>query len=428
MKRWTLLILPLLILALVLAACGDGDGEEGGGGGLGATPGATDPFDLDDTDTLTDTTPAMTPPLEVTGVATDTGGATAEVTAMATAEMTTAATAAVTAEATGAVGAESTTVPGTATGTERLPIVRASWLMGKAIENDDQEDTGVVLDALVDQQGAIQYLVVGLLDDTLDGDSGSTSGAGTPAAVGTSVVGTPAVGADELPDFLPSDFAGNTVAIPWSAIQVSISDDLDMIGADDLDAGTPVVGTPAVGDADTAETSDDDDMMVDSVRLSFDSTMGAIDDQTDFDVALLDERGFVFDNEGDDDMEIPQEFVGLMQLGGQEDYNLVTATDDDLGEIEDLLVDLSEGRVLYLVADIGGFLGLGERTILIPWESAMLEASLNDDGTELERFIVDADQESLDDAPEFDLNAWDLPDADTWDEEFSTFWSDLTTS
>src|SRR5690606_28651863 len=68
------------------------------------------------------------------------------------------------------------------------------------------------------------------------------------------------------------------------------------------------------------------------------------------------------------------------------DYDLVNPdTDDDLGEIEDILVNVNENRISYAVADVGGFLGIAETAVAIPWDRVAF------DETE-ENFTIDADE------------------------------------
>ncbi|MCW2247191.1 sporulation protein YlmC with PRC-barrel domain [Azospirillum fermentarium] len=38
-----------------------------------------------------------------------------------------------------------------------------------------------------------------------------------------------------------------------------------------------------------------------------------------------------------------------------------------LGEIEDIVVDPVSGRIVYAVVELGGFLGIGERSFPVPW-------------------------------------------------------------
>lgn len=72
---------------------------------------------------------------------------------------------------------------------------------------------------------------------------------------------------------------------------------------------------------------------------------------------------------------------------------------EDLGKIEDLMIDASRGYVAYAVLSFGGFLGMGNKLFAVPWGRLAMDA-------ENEQCILDADKEFLKNAPGFDKNKW----------------------
>lgn len=74
---------------------------------------------------------------------------------------------------------------------------------------------------------------------------------------------------------------------------------------------------------------------------------------------------------------------------------------EKLGTIEDIVVDIDTGRILYAVMDFGGFLGLGGKLFPVPWQSL---APLPSEGT----FFLDVSKAKLKDAPAYDKDS--LPD------------------
>lgn len=88
----------------------------------------------------------------------------------------------------------------------------------------------------------------------------------------------------------------------------------------------------------------------------------------------------------------------------------------DIGEVEDYMLDLSRGCVEYAVLSFGGFLGIGEKLFAIPWESMRLD-------TENHAWILDVSKERLQEAPGFNRDNWpDLADTD-YRRSLSTFWT-----
>ena len=41
----------------------------------------------------------------------------------------------------------------------------------------------------------------------------------------------------------------------------------------------------------------------------------------------------------------------------------------DVGDLKQLMLDPHTGRVMYAVVAIGGFLGMGEKTVIVPWNA-----------------------------------------------------------
>lgn len=75
---------------------------------------------------------------------------------------------------------------------------------------------------------------------------------------------------------------------------------------------------------------------------------------------------------------------------------------EDLGKIEELMIDLDHGRVAYAVLSFGGLFGIGDKLFAVPLEAMRVDP-------ENHRFVLDVDRERLEQAPGFDKDDW--PDA-----------------
>lgn len=73
--------------------------------------------------------------------------------------------------------------------------------------------------------------------------------------------------------------------------------------------------------------------------------------------------------------------------------------DDDLGNVEDLMIDTNKGTVDYAVLSFGGVLGVGDKLFAIPMQALKVD-------TEKECCVLNVDKERLKDAPGFDKNNW----------------------
>ena len=108
-------------------------------------------------------------------------------------------------------------------------------------------------------------------------------------------------------------------------------------------------------------------------------------------------------------------YVGQLQVGEFEDYNLLNMEDEDLGEVEDLIINVADGHVSYAVVDFGGFLGIAENSVALPWDQLALEA-------DTETFRLDVDAPTLESAPPFDFDTWDYPLEQDWDADYRAYW------
>lgn len=89
--------------------------------------------------------------------------------------------------------------------------------------------------------------------------------------------------------------------------------------------------------------------------------------------------------------------------------------DEKLGTIQDVMLDMTEGRVRYAVLASGGFLGMGDRLFAIPWKALQHDR-------ENECFTLDVDVERLKNAPGFDKDNWpNMADA-TWNSTVESYY------
>ena len=95
--------------------------------------------------------------------------------------------------------------------------------------------------------------------------------------------------------------------------------------------------------------------------------------------------------------------------------SVVNATDDDLGDIKEIMLDMQTGQVAYAVLSFGGFLGMGDKLFAVPWQALHLD-------TVNKRFVLDIEKERLRNAPGFDKDAWpDMADAQ-WAQHIHSFY------
>lgn len=94
---------------------------------------------------------------------------------------------------------------------------------------------------------------------------------------------------------------------------------------------------------------------------------------------------------------------------------------EDLGDIDDIVIDPQTGQVAYAVVSFGGFLGLGEKHYAVPFAALTHVASGQRIGTR-ERYLLNIDQERLRNAPAFERNVWPNMADRTWGEQLHAYY------
>ncbi|MGB9929185.1 MAG: PRC-barrel domain-containing protein [Methanosarcina sp.] len=95
------------------------------------------------------------------------------------------------------------------------------------------------------------------------------------------------------------------------------------------------------------------------------------------------------------DGDIP-EFLSSGSIKGDK---VVNSAGEHLGKIEELMIDLVDGRIAYAVLSFGGFLGLGSKFFAIPWKALTLRPQEH-------AFLLDIPKEVLEKAEGFDKDNW----------------------
>ena len=93
------------------------------------------------------------------------------------------------------------------------------------------------------------------------------------------------------------------------------------------------------------------------------------------------------------------EYPRVLSASTLKNEKVVNAAGEDLGNMEDYMIDLNNGRIAYCVLSFGGFLGMGDKLFAIPWGALTLDADRH-------CFVLDADQKQFERAPGFDKDNW----------------------
>ena len=104
--------------------------------------------------------------------------------------------------------------------------------------------------------------------------------------------------------------------------------------------------------------------------------------------------------------------MGTDTLIGNDVYN---RKGEDLGDIKEIMLDTSNGKVCYAVLSFGGLLGMGEKFFAVPWNALRLD-------TVNKRFELDVEKDRLKNAPGFDKDEWpDMADQ-SWVDKIHSYY------
>ena len=69
---------------------------------------------------------------------------------------------------------------------------------------------------------------------------------------------------------------------------------------------------------------------------------------------------------------VSKENIQFMSVSTLKGHNVVNKAKEDLGKIEDLMIDFKNDRIAYAVLSFGGFLGVGNKLFAVPWKAIEL--------------------------------------------------------
>ena len=107
----------------------------------------------------------------------------------------------------------------------------------------------------------------------------------------------------------------------------------------------------------------------------------------------------------------PLKYLTASSIIGDKVHN---ETDEHLGEIKDIMIDVITGRIDYFIIQFGGFLGIGIKYFAIPFHLVRVDP-------ERRLFIFKQGREALEKAPGFDMDHW--PDTNIHLDNVNSYWS-----
>ena len=96
---------------------------------------------------------------------------------------------------------------------------------------------------------------------------------------------------------------------------------------------------------------------------------------------------------------------------------VVNRLNEDVGNVEDIVVDVLTGRIVYAVLSFGGFLGLGGKLYAVPWNALRYVE-------EMAVYVLNVNRDQIELAPSFEKETWPQF-TDDWNRAVHQFYESL---
>jgi len=92
-----------------------------------------------------------------------------------------------------------------------------------------------------------------------------------------------------------------------------------------------------------------------------------------------------------------------------EQYDVVNKKGDDMGQMQNFVMDMREGLIAFALVSFGGFLGISDKWFAIPWAALKWHP-------ETRKFTLNMTENVLKEAPGMDKDKW-LEEIEKWQED-----------
>lgn len=192
-------------------------------------------------------------------------------------------------------------------------------------------------------------------------------------------------------------------------------------GAETEDATAPAAGTQATKSPSETESMTDTEQTKPAAgpeETKTPSETESMTDTEDTDTPAAEETETLGDSDAMTDTTDAESSAAAeagLQSSTVADFSVMSSDDQQLGSIEDLVLDPQDGQVKYALVSLNSGVGLTVEVIPVPWEHLKLQ------GNNQQAFVLDANQQTLQEAPSFD----EFPPAQSgWESEVEQYWKD----
>lgn len=110
----------------------------------------------------------------------------------------------------------------------------------------------------------------------------------------------------------------------------------------------------------------------------------------------LEQENLTGENHGRKHANTPAKYLTASTIIGDKVYNNLN---ENLGDIKDIMLNVEDGKIEYVIIEFGGFLGIGEKYFAVPFRALAIDTSRH-------AFVLGQKREVLENAPGFDKDHW----------------------
>ncbi|MFT3894379.1 MAG: PRC-barrel domain-containing protein [Anaerolineales bacterium] len=114
------------------------------------------------------------------------------------------------------------------------------------------------------------------------------------------------------------------------------------------------------------------------------------------------------------------------RLSNELDFHVWNQNGEEIGEVKDMVIDVDNAMITYVVVGTGGFLGVGDKDVIVPWNMLTLQTGDGSmTGGQQNAFILQGDANTFNDFPDMDWKST-FPKlgepAGDWDADIRAYW------
>jgi sporulation protein YlmC with PRC-barrel domain len=274
-----------------------------------------------------------------------------------------------------------------ATTEANLPLlIQSDKLIGMSIQDNTGTSLGQISDVFVDISGTVQAVALNMSATGTPSASSTQNGSATQSSTQSATSAATSAATSSAATTGTPNTTGNAVFVPWTDIKADVN----------------------------------------TQALVYNGSMTTLSSLPAYNASQF-SSGYVLRSTGTGtSTSLPSQYEGLIRLGAPNNVKLQTTSNDTVGTLQNVIVDMNSGKATYAAVDVSTFVGATNDVVLVPWTMFKLDNTSGSSNTSMTPVIrLNVTKSSLQNAPKFDatsLSLWPTPAQPTWDNQIKLFW------